>query len=210
VTGERRRLPRAEREAQMRAVARQVFAERGFHDATMDEIAARVGVSKQMVYTYVGSKEELFLAVYREATAELEASIDAAASERADPAEQLWAGLLAFFAFVDEQREAWSIFVGPASTTSGAPFAVEVARLRGQVVRLVAQLFAEARLAAGGEDPGDTEPAARALVAAGEAVAAWWLEHPDVPRDEAARRLMDVVWLGLRGLVAGEDWRPST
>jgi len=195
----------------MLEAASRIFALRGFHAATMDEIAAAVGVSKQMVYNYLGSKEELYVAVYRQANAQLASSIDAAAAEGAEPGAQLWGGVLAFFAFVDQQREAWSILVGAAGGGAANPFADEVARLRGDIVRLVGQLFAEARAAAGledGLDAGDTEPAARALVASAEAVAAWWLEHPEVPREQAAARLMDVVWVGLGGLVAGGRWEP--
>jgi AcrR family transcriptional regulator len=195
-------VPRAEREAQMLAAARRVFAERGFHAATMDEIAAEVGVAKQLVYTYLGSKEQLFLAVYGQAARELEVRIDAAAAAAATPEQQLWDGVLAFFAFVDEQREAWSLVVG-AGGGGDAAFAAEVTRLRGSTVRLIAQLFAEARLAAG-LVPADTEPEARALVAAAEAVAAWWLEHPEVPRDAAARRLVRFAWVGLREALADD------
>lgn len=205
----RRRVPRVAREKQMLEVARRLFAERGFHATTMDEIAAAVGVSKQMVYNYLGSKEELYLAVYRHACEELEASIDAAAAESASPDQQLWGGVLAFFAFVEEQREAFSIVVGSAGGPAGGSFAGEVARLRGEIVRLVAQLFAEARVAAGLDEAAgsaDTEPAARVVVAAAEAVAAWWLEHPDVPREVAAERLMEVLWVGLGGLVQGGGW----
>ncbi|MGH3746792.1 MAG: helix-turn-helix domain-containing protein, partial [Micromonosporaceae bacterium] len=55
-------MPRADRERQMLAVAEQVFAERGYRDASMDEIAGRVGVTKPMLYAYFGSKEGLLLA----------------------------------------------------------------------------------------------------------------------------------------------------
>lgn len=195
----------------MLETARTTFARRGFHAATMDEIAEAVGVSKQMVYNYLGSKEELYLAVYRQACEELRASIDEAATRQVEPDAQLWGGMLAFFAFVEEQGEAFTIVTGSAGGGAGNRFAAEVALLRGEIVRLVAQLFAEARVAAGTDDAADsrdTEPAARALVASAEAVAGWWLEHPEVPRDEAARELMEVAWVGLGRLLEGAAWRP--
>src|SRR5687767_14290304 len=58
----RRRVPRVERQQQMLDVAARVFAERGYHAASMDEIAAEVGVSKPMLYAYFDSKEGLYLA----------------------------------------------------------------------------------------------------------------------------------------------------
>ena len=42
--------------------ARALFAERGYADVTMDEVAAAVGVTKPLLYTYFGNKEPLFLA----------------------------------------------------------------------------------------------------------------------------------------------------
>lgn len=45
------------------AVAREIFLEKGFADASMSEIAARVGGSKGTLYNYFPSKEALFAAV---------------------------------------------------------------------------------------------------------------------------------------------------
>ncbi|MGI8624769.1 MAG: helix-turn-helix domain-containing protein, partial [Solirubrobacteraceae bacterium] len=50
-----RQVPRAVREEQMLRVAGEVFAERGFHPASMDEIAGRADISKPMLYAYFGS-----------------------------------------------------------------------------------------------------------------------------------------------------------
>lgn len=57
-----KRLPRAVREQQMLDAAVKVFSRRGFHAASMDEIAEDAGISKPMVYAYLGTKEELFVA----------------------------------------------------------------------------------------------------------------------------------------------------
>jgi AcrR family transcriptional regulator len=57
----RRRRPRdhdVKREAVIRAAAR-AFNERGFHNASLDGIAAGLGVTKPTVYYYVASKEQL-------------------------------------------------------------------------------------------------------------------------------------------------------
>ena len=58
------------------AVAREVFAEKGFEKATALEIAQRVGVSEATVFSYFGGKRDLCLEVvrrwYDEISAELE------------------------------------------------------------------------------------------------------------------------------------------
>ena len=43
--------------------ARSVFAEKGYHDARMEDIAEMVGVSKRTLYLYFTNKEELFAAI---------------------------------------------------------------------------------------------------------------------------------------------------
>jgi AcrR family transcriptional regulator len=56
--------------------ARAVFADKGYADATLDEIAERAEFGKGTLYNYFEEgKEELFLAVFDEATRELEALI---------------------------------------------------------------------------------------------------------------------------------------
>ena len=53
-----------------------VFSAHGFQNASMDEISARAGISKPMVYAYFGSKDELFVAcLHREGTRVMEAVI---------------------------------------------------------------------------------------------------------------------------------------
>src|SRR5215468_3407188 len=57
-----RRNPEATRQKLLIA-ARREFAEGGLAGARVDEIAARAGVNKQLVYHYFGDKDALYLAV---------------------------------------------------------------------------------------------------------------------------------------------------
>jgi len=66
LTAERRR--QQTREYLLRAAA-QVFAERGFHEATLDEVAAAAGFTKGAVYSNFKNKEDLFLALVEDAYA---------------------------------------------------------------------------------------------------------------------------------------------
>src|SRR6202034_428303 len=60
LTPERRR--RQTRDHLLEAAA-QVLAERGFHGASLDEVAAAAGFTKGAVYSHFKNKEDLFLAV---------------------------------------------------------------------------------------------------------------------------------------------------
>ena len=53
-----KRLPREVREKQILDAAVRVFSEHGYHNASMDEISEVAGISKPMLYAYLGSKEE--------------------------------------------------------------------------------------------------------------------------------------------------------
>lgn len=85
-----KRVPRAIREQQMLDAAIAEFARLGFHDASMDDIAAGANVSKPMVYAYLGAKEDLFVAcLHREATRLMQSIADVVDAELG-PEEQLW------------------------------------------------------------------------------------------------------------------------
>ena len=63
------RRRKADRPAEIVAAALEVFAEKGFAAAKLDEIATRAGVSKGSLYLYFETKEDLFRAVVRQALA---------------------------------------------------------------------------------------------------------------------------------------------
>lgn len=54
-----------ERPQQILQAAVEVFAEKGFRSATMDEIASSAGITKGTIYLYFPSKEELFVEMAR-------------------------------------------------------------------------------------------------------------------------------------------------
>src|ERR1700754_3950287 len=61
-----RRRPEA-RPAEILAAALEVFAERGFHSARLEEVAKKAGVSKGALYLYFETKADLFRAVVKDA-----------------------------------------------------------------------------------------------------------------------------------------------
>src|SRR4029453_14349373 len=75
------RLTRAQRRQETRArlleAAGQVFAHRGFHAATVDEVAEAAGYTKGAVYSNFATKDELFLALLDERLAAQLQQVDA-------------------------------------------------------------------------------------------------------------------------------------
>jgi AcrR family transcriptional regulator len=70
------------------AAAAQVFAERGFHGATLDEVARVAGFTKGAVYSNFKNKDDLFLALfkanYEREMAQLVATLEASAVPSVD------------------------------------------------------------------------------------------------------------------------------
>ncbi|MEL0253050.1 MAG: TetR/AcrR family transcriptional regulator [Novosphingobium sp.] len=61
LTPEQKRSAReAKREAVLRAAV-QMFNERGFHQTSLDDVAARLGISKPTIYHYLGNKDQVLL-----------------------------------------------------------------------------------------------------------------------------------------------------
>jgi AcrR family transcriptional regulator len=73
------RVPRPVRERQLVELGEQLFAERGFAKASMDELARRAGVTKPVIYELFGSKEGLFRACLEGLALRLAEEIAAAA-----------------------------------------------------------------------------------------------------------------------------------
>ena len=84
------------------AAALDVFAEKGFAAAKLDEIARRAGVSKGTLYLYFKDKEQLFRAVVRDSIAPNVAAITSAISAMEAPFADVVRMFLAGFA----EREA--------------------------------------------------------------------------------------------------------
>jgi len=55
---------RLERENLILAAAEEAFFQKGFHETSMDEIAARVGIAKGTVYLHFACKEDLLIAIF--------------------------------------------------------------------------------------------------------------------------------------------------
>ena len=192
--GGTKRLPRAVREQQMLDAAVQMFSANGYHETSMDVIAAQAQISKPMLYLYYGSKEELFGACLNR---ELGRFIDAV---RADidlkqPARELLRRTISsVLQYIDANRASWIVLYTQA--TSSQAFAHTVREGRGKIIDLVARL-----LEAGTRhpEPGtDFHMVAVALVGAGEAVAGR-VSVGDADVDEASELLINLFWRGLKG-----------
>lgn len=199
--GGTKRLPRAVREQQMLDAAVQMFSVNGYHETSMDAIAAQAQISKPMLYLYYGSKEELFGAcLSRELSRFIDAvraDIDVMDALRQSPRELLRRTILSVLSYIDANRASWIVLY--TQGTSSAAFAHTVREGRERIIDLVARL-----LESGTRNPlpdNDFHMTAVALVGAGEAVAAR-VSAGDADVDESASLLINLFWRGLKGVPA--------
>jgi AcrR family transcriptional regulator len=171
----RRKLPRADRERQMLRVAAGVFGRRGYHAASMDEIARRCGVTKPMLYAYFGSKDGLYLATVDRMGQSLVAAVEQLLAEP-DARRRLGRGVDVVLEFIRRDRHGWAVLY--AEGLGEGPVAKHVARYRDAIVQAAATTLADA---VPGRAARDAEPYAIGLLGAGEALARWWLGRARLP-----------------------------
>ncbi|GAB3005235.1 TetR/AcrR family transcriptional regulator [Saccharothrix stipae] len=189
----RRRMPKAQRKAQMLDIAEGVFAERGYLAASMDEIAERVGVSKPMLYEYFGSKEGLLIGCIHRARTELLDRTQQAITGADGPEDVLRRGLMAFFEFIAEHKQSWSLLRQEAAIT--VPSAVEeVEGIRRQQTDLIAAVIGSFE---SDVDPVEAEAFAEIVVGSTERLALWCERRPEVGPALATAYVMEVVWRGV-------------
>lgn len=184
-------------------VAESVFAERGYTAASMDEIAERVGVSKPMLYEYFHSKEGLLLACIREARSELQRATERAVANSPTGEEALRQGLLTFFGFIRDRKQAWSLVRHEATLAGTASDELETTRQ--QQTDLIATLmgdFADPETARVAEESGLLQAAAEFVVGGCERLAIWSEQRPDLTPEVVAEYAVNLLWGGLARITA--------
>ena len=93
------------------AAATRVFSARGYHGASMAEIADAVGMRKPSLYHHVRKKEDLLFAIHERLIDELTVETLRATSALQDPSERLVASLRVALHFVSRHKDAVTVFL---------------------------------------------------------------------------------------------------
>ncbi|SFF50775.1 transcriptional regulator, TetR family [Fontimonas thermophila] len=174
-----RGMPRDQRMEEMLHAAARVFARRGYHAASMDEIAREADISKPLLYRYYASKEGLYIALIERAGRHLMDDV-ARIRREPDPAYRLEQAIGALLGFVDRYRDLWRVLFNEV-VGCDSPVSRSVQAFRAQMIAGACTTIAEL---IGDPTPAGrraAEPLSYALFGAGEALSRWWLEHPEVP-----------------------------
>ncbi|MBJ7355384.1 MAG: TetR/AcrR family transcriptional regulator [Thermoleophilaceae bacterium] len=207
----RKRLSRGERYDLILEHAIDVFGTRGYHNVAMDDIADAAGVSKALVYQHFESKDELYLEVLRSFQSQIKESVLPAWAADLPPQERFWRGFVAFFDFVDKNRQAWGVLYRDAVEIDDAMIK-GIHSMNTELAEAVADAFIQVL------KERDSNPlltayslaAGHAVVGAVHSLADFWLDHPDETNFRLAGTAMAVLWNGFGQLIdTGEPWFPT-
>jgi AcrR family transcriptional regulator len=188
----------ADRRAAILDAAMEAFARGGYHGTSIDDIASAAGISKALIYEHFPSKQALHAELVTSQAEALFARLSSAATHPdASPEERLRGGIDAFLAFVEERREAWrALFRDAADPELGEV----IDRVQHDATSAVAELLMP------GADEAlhqEVEILAEMLSGAVQALANWWYDHQDVPRQDLVDRATSFAWSGLARLAGG-------
>ena len=206
----RQRLAPDERRRRILDAAVEVFAERGYQGASMEEIAGRAGVVASVIYDHFTSKRNLYvelLELHGEALIERSVS----RIQESEPRERLLRGIEAFFEFVEEDPFVWRfLFRDPPAVPEITDVHREIRDRATEEIASVLESQATPQVTA--ELPIPRKRAARMLAeavrAATDGLAAWWYENRETPREHVVAIAMSLLWNGFGGLVGAQP-RPK-
>ena len=188
------RMPGPERREQLIAVARSVFAERGFVATTVEEIAERAEVSKPVVYEHFGGKDGLYAEIIGREIGHLIKRITEAL-DAPGPRQAVQQAAEAFLGYIEEQREGFTVLVRDPPDGGSRSMSGVIADIAAQVEGLLAK-----ELGSRGYDRSMAPVMARALVGMVAMTGEWWLDVGRPSRKAVAAQLVNLAWNGLRGL----------
>lgn len=175
--------------------ATRVFSERGYHAASMSEIADAVGIRKPSLYHHVRKKEDLLFAIHETMIDELSEQTVEVLAAAATPAEKIGGILRVAMRFVARNQDAVTVFLAEHREFTGDRWD-EIVSKRDRYERLVHGVIAEGTKSGAFVDisPGI---AAKGILAMANWGYTWFM--PDGPRsaDEIADTFAAIALRGL-------------
>ena len=189
----------AQREAKRNAVlstAAQMFTERGFHATSLDDIAARLHVTKPTLYYYVKNKDEILLECVKKGLHMTLDGIEASRAAGGNAIDQLRACMRVYADIVTQPFGMCLIRVGDEEVPE--PSRTELRRMKSEIDhafrRAVAQGVAEGALA-----PCDPKMTAFVIAGALSWIGRWYQEGGSYSAQEVAEQCIGTLLHGVLG-----------
>ncbi|RQT41402.1 TetR/AcrR family transcriptional regulator [Burkholderia cepacia] len=191
----RTRMSREARSAQLLDVAEELFCAYGFERTSIEDVAKAAGVTRPVVYAHYSDKDKLFLACVRRARAEVEESLvefEAMIRTGADVATVLDCAGAIFFTTLERNPRRWMVLFNP-STALSEDLDKQLNALRRKTIEQIASVTRHVL-----PDNKDRSNAfAYAISGVGEQIGRWWLDNPEIPRDDVITYYREFIERGL-------------
>jgi AcrR family transcriptional regulator len=193
--GRRPREHALKREAVILAAAR-AFAARGYHNTSLDDLAASLKVTKPTLYLYVPNKEAILFECFRAGLEQIQTSLQES-EHAAGPARERLFGFIRGYASAIVGDFGWCM-LRAEDQHLGTTMSRRIKLLKAGIDRRMRALI-EAGVADGSIRPCDTKMTAFALAGALNWMGHWYREDASLKPHEIADRFVDVFNRGLRG-----------
>lgn len=189
------RLPRSARRRQLLDAASEIFVERGYHSAGMDEIAVHAGVSKPVLYQHFPSKLDLYIAVVDSHAEKLVSDVNLALAATTNNRQRVQAAVQAFFDFIDDDNSGYRLIFA-----SDAMDPAVIRRVEGASDACVDAVYGLV-MQDSGLDPYRSRMLAAGLVGASQVNARYWVEaNRPIDKSSAVETTVALLWGGLAGV----------
>lgn len=183
----------AKRQAVLQAAA-ELFNERGFHATSLDDIAARLNVSKPTLYYYVKNKDEILLQCVSQGLEMTLEGIEASRQAGGNAVDQLRACMQVYAGIVTQPFGMCLIRVGDEEVPE--PSRTELRRMKSEIDhafrRLVAQGVEEGSLA-----PCDPKMSAFVIAGALSWIGRWYQPSGDYTPEQIAQQCIATLCDGV-------------
>ena len=201
----------ADRRQAILDAALDAFADSGFHETSLDDVARRAGISKALIYEHFDSKQDLFDALLETYVGELMERVMASVATASNAEERLQAGLDGFLSFVEERRGAWRLLI---RHSADAGITATFERLFDEIAEAIGALMAQEVPATASPEGIEFDMAvaaiARQLLGSIRAIADWWDENREITREQILVMVMEFSWVGMQRVASGETWTPAS
>jgi AcrR family transcriptional regulator len=175
----------------------------------MDDVAARAGTSKTVVYRHFADRLQLYLAVCARVADVLAAQVRDAMNGAEHPRDKAAAGIGAYLRLIEHDAEVYRFVVHRPLVDRASAVNADVAADEdpvGDLATLVGDQAATViadQLRRTGKDTAAATTWGHAIVGLVRGAADNWLARPaGITRTELAAQLTDLAWAGLSGVVA--------
>ena len=190
------RMPRKARRAQLLDAASAVFVDKGYHAASMDDIADSAGVSKPVLYQHFPSKLELYLALLDDAADSIIRGVAEALSSNHDNKSRVDATVDVLFSYVSQSAAEFRL-IFESDLTSDPQVVQRLNRVTAENAHAVAAVIREDT----GLATASAELLSVGLVGMAQVSAQYWLSNAQqLSKEEAVALVTRLGWRGIGGI----------